>query len=56
MNAHEHPLQATTDSTAAKLDLSGPIKIYPATRFVGETSRRALHDATAWVISQQSGE
>jgi SulP family sulfate permease len=35
-----------------KLDLSGPVTIYPATNFVGESSQRAYADAIAWSVGK----
>jgi SulP family sulfate permease len=38
---------------AAKLDLSGPVSIYTATGIIGESSRLAYADATAWTLSSR---
>lgn len=38
-----------------KLRLAGPVRVYDATPIVGESTRRALADARAWLVSLHNG-
>jgi SulP family sulfate permease len=44
--AYDHVIQS------GKLNLSGPIRAYPATPVLGEATRQALGDAQAWLVGQ----
>jgi hypothetical protein len=33
-----------------KLRISGPVRVYEATPIVGQSTRRALADAQAWLV------
>jgi len=35
--------------------VSGPVRIYEATRFVGESTREAIADARAWLARRDEG-
>jgi SulP family sulfate permease len=39
-----------------KLDLSGPVRLYDATSIVGESTRKAFADATAWLVQAREEE
>lgn len=39
-----------------KLRLTGPVRAYEATRILGESTRRALADARAWLVERSAGE
>jgi SulP family sulfate permease len=44
--AHDHVARS------GKISLSGPVLAYPATPVLGESTRRAIGDAQAWLVSQ----
>jgi SulP family sulfate permease len=42
-------------SRSGKIRLGGPIRAYPATSVVGESTRRAVDDANAWLVERTAG-
>lgn len=39
-----------------KIDVDGPVRVYPATSVIGESSRAAYDDAEAWLVQRATGD
>jgi SulP family sulfate permease len=48
-----HPRVCEQLRRSGKVDAAGPLGFYPGTEIIGESSRRAAADATAWLVARR---